>query len=158
MKQPLILYVLEEWSSPWPLRYSLRTPARWRPRSQLVRLGYMLMSIVIARFDVTLNAFLTLLGMLWIALLGVDAARRRYLLNARTSADTDANAARRRARCRCRRRCRLVALFVPQTAQKALVNRLWRGLWLLAARWTGRRDYHLREQNDPTVKVRPLVG
>lgn len=94
----------------------------------------MLVPIVVARFDVTLDAFLALLGMLGITLLGVNAARRRHLLNAdaRTGADADADAARR-ARYRRRRR-RLVVLFVSQTAQEALVNRLWRGLRFLAAR------------------------
>lgn len=118
----------------------------------------MLVPIIIARFNVTLDAFLALLGMLGITLLGVDAARRRHLLHAdaRTGADADADTARRTRCCR-RRRCRLVILFVSQTAQEALVNRLWRGLRFLAARWTGRRDYHLREQNRPTVKVRRLV-
>lgn len=74
----------------------------------------MLVSIVVARFNVTLDTFLALLEMLGITFLGVDAARRRYLLdaNACTSADADTNAARRRRR----RRRRLVVLFVPQTA------------------------------------------
>lgn len=90
----------------------------------------MLMSIVVARLDVTLDALLALLGMLGITLLGVDAARRRHLLDAdaRTGAGADAHAARRCARCRRRRRRRLVVLFVPQIAQQALVNRLGRGL------------------------------
>lgn len=95
------------------------------------------MSIVVACLDVTLHAFLALLGMLGITLLGVDAARRRHLFNAdaRTSVNADANTARRRARCRRRRRRRrLVVLFVPQIAQEALVNWLWRGLRFLAAR------------------------
>lgn len=95
-----------------------------------MRLGYVLVSIVIARFDVTLDAFFPFLGMLGITLLGVNAARGRHLLDAdaRTGADADANAARRRARCRRRRRRRLVVLFVPQTTQETLVNWLWRGL------------------------------
>lgn len=98
--------------------------------AQLVRLGYVLVSIVIARFDVTLDAFFPFLRMLGITLLGVNAARRRHLLDAdaRTGADADANAARRRARCRRRRRRRLVVLIVPQTTQETLVNWLWRGL------------------------------
>lgn len=96
-----------------------------------MRLGYVLVSIVIARLDVTLDAFFTFLRMLGITLLGVNAARRRHLLDAdaRTGADADANAARCRARCRRRRRRRrLVVLFVPQTTQETLVNWLWRGL------------------------------
>lgn len=125
--------------------------------SQLMRFGYVLVSIVVARFDVTLDALLAFLEMLGITLLRVDATRRCHLFDARTSADANTDAARR-ARCRRRRRCRrLVVLFVSQTAQEALVNWLWRGLWLLAARWTGRWDYHLREQNKPTVKMRRLV-
>lgn len=95
-----------------------------------MRLRYMLVSIVVARFDVTLNAFLTLLEMLRITLLRVDTTRRRHLFDA--CADADTNAARcarhRRRRRRHRRRRRLAVLFVPQTAQEALINRLWRGL------------------------------
>lgn len=118
--------ILEELSSP---RLSVTRYAHSRDDggSQLVRLGYMLMSIVIASFDITLDAFLAFLRMLGITLLGVNAACRCHLLdaNARTGADADAA---RRTRCRRRRRRRLVALFISQTAQEALVNRLWRGL------------------------------
>jgi len=56
-----------------------------------VRLGYALVPIVVARLDVTLDALLAFLGMLRIALLSVDAARRRHLFDtgADAHADTD---------------------------------------------------------------------
>jgi len=86
----------------------------------------MLVSIVIACFDVTLDAFLALLRMLGITLLGVNAARRRHLFDANARTNADANA--RCTRCRRRRRRCLVVLFETQIAQEAFVNRLWRGL------------------------------
>lgn len=89
-----------------------------------------LMPIVVARLDVALDALLALLGMLGIAFLGVDATRRRHLLdagsNANAHADTDTT--RRARRCRCGRRRCLIALFIYEAAQEALVNRFRRCL------------------------------
>lgn len=93
-----------------------------------MRFRYALVSIVVARLDITLDALLALLRMLEVALLGVDAARRRYLFDG-VADDADAgHGRRRRCRRRRRRRRRLVALLITQAAQNALVNRLRRGL------------------------------
>jgi len=51
------------------------------------------MPIVVARLDVALDALLAFLGMLGIALLSVDAARRRHLLDAGADAHADTDSA-----------------------------------------------------------------
>lgn len=140
-KQPLATSGAADLLSPRlsPLRL-LTAHACVRREVRLVRLGHVLhVSIVVTRLDVTLDALLALFRMLGVTLFGVDAARRRYLLDA--GADTgaaDANARRarhhRRRRHR-RRRCRcLVVLLESQATQEALVNWLRRGFRFLAAR------------------------
>lgn len=76
-----------------------------------MRFRYVLMSIVVTRLDITFDALFALFGMVRITFFGVDATRRRHLLDAGTDADPDINSARR-ARRRCRRRRRLIALFI----------------------------------------------
>lgn len=78
-----------------------------------MRLGYVLVSIVVACLGVALDAPLALFRMRCVSFFSVDAARRRDLLRSRTSPVS---------------RDPVVVLLESQAAQEALVNWLRRGL------------------------------